>query len=86
MAEKTIIEREENSRAPTQLLADCVFKRSARECLCCSQTRRHGNDLVPDACIANTNSQNEFGLGPSKLFGVNAGTYFFFERCAVAQR
>ena len=31
-----IIEREESSRAPTQLLADCVFKRSARHCLCCS--------------------------------------------------
>ena len=31
--------------------------------------RRRGNDLAPDAHIANTNSQNEFGFGPSELRG-----------------
>ena len=44
---------------------------------CVVEIKRRGNDLVPDAYIANTNSQNEFGLGPNKLFGVNAGIFLF---------
>ena len=32
------------------------------------KVRRRGNDLVPDVYIAHINSQNEFGLGPNKLF------------------
>ena len=36
------------------------------------KSRRLGNDFVLDA------KQNDFGLGPNKLFGVNSGIRYMF--------